>query len=77
MCTHGGIEIHTECWCENVKERDQFEDLGVNGRIILNSIVKKYNERRRSEFIWFRIWRVKVVGSCEDGNEPSDCIKCE
>ena len=37
--THGGVggvgvlHIHTGCWCENVKERDQFEDVGIIGEL--------------------------------------------
>jgi hypothetical protein len=26
-------EMHTGFWQENLKERDMFEDLGINGRI--------------------------------------------
>jgi hypothetical protein len=34
-------EMHTGFWCENLKERDHFEYLRVEGRIILNWLLKK------------------------------------
>jgi len=33
--THENYEIHTEIWSENLKGRDQSEDLGVDGKIML------------------------------------------
>jgi len=37
--TYGGEEeVHTWVWRENPKERDQLEDLYVDGRIILKWI---------------------------------------
>jgi hypothetical protein len=60
-------------WLENVKGRDHSEDLGVNGKIILN---------------WISGERVggcgldspglgygSVAGSCEYGNKPLGSIK--
>ena len=35
-----GIHVYSGCWWENLKERDIFQDLGVNRRIILISIYK-------------------------------------
>ena len=32
---------HTGFWCGNLMERDHFEELGVNGRVILKWIIKK------------------------------------
>jgi hypothetical protein len=31
----GEIKMHTALWLENLKGRDHFEHLGVNGEIIL------------------------------------------
>jgi hypothetical protein len=33
--------MHTPFWSENLKERDNFEELRADGRIILNGILKK------------------------------------
>jgi hypothetical protein len=33
-------------------EIDRFEDVGLDGRIILKQLVQKWAERRRSGFIW-------------------------
>jgi hypothetical protein len=34
--------VHVEFWWGNLKERDHFEDLGLNGRIILKWTFQKY-----------------------------------
>jgi hypothetical protein len=55
--THGGYETFTPSSGGNVKERDQSEDLGIAGRIILEWILRSgYGA---------------VASSCEHGNEPS------
>jgi hypothetical protein len=33
--THGRDEMYTKFWLENLKERDHSEDLGADGKIIL------------------------------------------
>ena len=35
--------MHTGFWWGNLSEREQLEDLGVKGRIILNMVFKKQN----------------------------------
>ena len=55
-------------------EKDQLEYLGVDGRIILKLIVKKWDvvhEMDLSGSGWGQ-----VAGSCECGNKPSSSIKC-
>jgi len=38
----GGGELHTEFWWGNLRERNHLEDLGVEGRIMLKRIFKKW-----------------------------------
>jgi hypothetical protein len=33
-CTHKRDEMYTKYWSENLKGRDYFEDLGIDGRKI-------------------------------------------
>jgi hypothetical protein len=35
--------MHTGCWWENRKEKDHLEDRGVDGRIILKLIFRKWD----------------------------------
>jgi hypothetical protein len=37
--------MHTTLWSENLKGRDHVEDLGVDGRIILERIFNKQGEK--------------------------------
>jgi len=50
------------------------EDQGVDGRIILRSIFRKWDVRVWTGSRWLRIGL--VAGTCECGNEPSGSIKC-
>jgi hypothetical protein len=36
-------ELHTGFWWGNLRERDYLENPGVNGRIILNRIFRKWD----------------------------------
>jgi hypothetical protein len=40
---------------ENLKGRDCSEDIGVDGMIILEWILEKYDGKLRTGFIWLRI----------------------
>jgi hypothetical protein len=72
--TYGGREAYTGFWWGNLRERDNFEDLGVDGRIILRWIFRKWDVGHgldRAGSGWGQ-----VTGNCECGNEPSDSVKC-
>ena len=45
----------TGFWWGDLKERDHFEDLAVNGRIILNWVFKKWVVGVWTGLIWLRI----------------------
>jgi hypothetical protein len=58
---------------EGSEEREHLKDLEVGGRMILKLILKEFNERVCTGFIWFRI------GKCcsgWNGSEPAGSIKC-
>jgi hypothetical protein len=44
----------TVFWLENLKGRDRFEDLDVDGRIILETILWKLGEKLWIGLIWLR-----------------------
>jgi hypothetical protein len=51
----GDIKMHTKFWLENHKRRDQSEDRGIDGKIILESILEKEGGKMWTGFIWLRI----------------------
>ena len=40
---HDNQEAYTEFWWGNLRERDHFEDQGIDGRIILKWIFRKWD----------------------------------
>ena len=55
--------MHTGFWWGGLRERDHFEELGVDGKIILNlkCVSNKCDADKWTGFIWIRIgtgdWR--------------------
>jgi len=47
--------VHTKFWLEIFKGREHLEDLGIDGKIILEWILDKFGGKVWTEFIWFRI----------------------
>jgi hypothetical protein len=41
--TYGEAKAYAGCWWGNLRERHHFEDRGVDGRIILRWIFRKWN----------------------------------
>jgi hypothetical protein len=46
--------MHTKYWSENLKGRNPLENLGIDGRILLEWILEKLGETVRTGFIWLR-----------------------
>jgi hypothetical protein len=64
----GRGEACTGFWWGNLRERDHWEDLGIDGRIILRWIFMKQDVG-----VWTALagsGQRQVVGTCECGNEP-------
>jgi hypothetical protein len=51
----GGREVDTRFWWRNLRERGHLEDPGVDGRIILKWILKKWNGGTGTGMVWHRI----------------------
>ena len=69
----GIIEVYAGFWWGNLTEKDHLEEPGLNGRIILRWIFRKWdmgNGLHRSDS-----GQVHVVGTCECRNELSGSIK--
>jgi hypothetical protein len=61
-------KVHTRFWWGDLREGDHWKDPGVDGRMILKWIFKKWDGMAWPGLIWLRIGQ--VAGSCECGIEP-------
>ena len=65
--------MYTGFWWGNLRERECLGDPGIDGRIILTWIFRKWDgggmDRAGSG-------QGQVVGNCECSNEPSGSVKC-
>jgi hypothetical protein len=50
-------DMHTGFWWGNLRERDHLEDEGIDGRIILKLVFKKWDEGAWTGLIWLRMVR--------------------
>jgi len=76
-CSHMGEgrgKTYTLFWWGNLRERDHLGDPGVDGRIILRWIFRKWELGAWTRSSWLRIGT--CGGTCDCGNEPSGPIKC-
>jgi hypothetical protein len=48
-------EVHIGFWWGDMQERNHFEDLGLDGRIILKWIFKKWEGEAWTGLLWLRI----------------------
>jgi hypothetical protein len=48
-------EKRTGFWCENLKEKEHLEKPSIGGRIMVTSVIKKYNGTACNGFIWLKI----------------------
>jgi len=56
--TYGGEEEYIQgCWLGKLRERDHFEDPGVDRRIILRWFIRKCDAGTWTGLIWLRIGR--------------------
>jgi hypothetical protein len=46
----------TKFWLENMKGRGNLEDLGVDGKVMLEWILEREFGKVRTGFVWLSIW---------------------
>jgi len=54
-CSAYGGEEYAECWSRNLRKRDNLGDTGVDGRIILRWIYRKWDVGVWTGSSWLRI----------------------
>ena len=69
-------EVHTEFWCENLREEDQLQDLRVDGTILLKRIFNQLDYGGR-ELELSGSGYGQVACSCQKSNKPNSCTKCD
>jgi hypothetical protein len=66
-----GEKFMQSFWYKLLKDRDQLENMGVDGRIILKRMYKI-----RWEYLdWIHLGWEPETGCCEDGNERSCSVE--
>jgi len=55
-CSKYGGEVYTGFWWGNLRKRDHLENPGVDGRIILRWVFRKWNVGAWIGSLWLRIW---------------------
>jgi hypothetical protein len=71
----GRGEVYKGFWWRNMRERNNLEDTGVDWRVILRWMSRKFF--RGMDWIDLAQGKDRWWGSCEYGNEPSGSTKCE
>jgi len=51
----GRVEVYTGFWWGNLRERDHLENQGVDGKIILIWICRRWDVRTWTGSMWLRI----------------------
>ena len=69
---HSGerVDVYTWLYWGSLGERDNLEDLSVDGKIILKWLLRKAVRRAWGGLIWLNTGD-KMMGSCEGSNENS------
>jgi len=72
----GRVELYIGFWWGNLREGDHLENPGLDGRILLRWIFRKWDVGEGGGGLdWSGSeWR-QVAGTCKCGKEPSDSIK--
>ena len=70
--TYVGVKLHTGFWWGRLRERGHFEKLGVDGKIILKWIFKKWD----GAWTECKSEQEQVAGCSECSNEPPGSIEC-
>jgi len=66
--------LHTGFWWGELRESDLLENPGIDERIILRWIFRKWDGGRGLD--QSDSGQGKVAGFCKGGNEPSSSVKC-